>query len=201
MIYCTAESGATVTYTINALPVGTGTVTTLRSLMLSSPVDTFATTPPFQSGISNYTLEVPAGTDSLFVKPASTDSCATMAFEDTIVISSGTATVNVAVTSEDGANTQTYTVEVTVAGTGVENDLSNNRIRLYHNSAIEQLQIFNTDDVSHLEIYSITGKLLISRSVDYQNTLEISTSSLTTGIYLLRLNGPENVVKTAKFIK
>lgn len=201
MIYCTAESGATVTYTINALTEGTGTATTLRKLMLSSPVDTFATTPPFQSGISNYTLGVPSGTDTLIVMAASTDSYATMVYEDTIVISGGSATVTVDVTSEDGNNTQTYTVEVTVAGTGVEDDDANNKIRVHHNSAMEQLLIFNTDDVTHVEIYSITGKLHISKDVSYQNTLEISTSGLSGGVYVVRLNNSNKQIQTTKFIK
>ena len=46
MFYCTAETGKTLTYTVNAYEIGTGTVTTLRSLMLSSDIDTFTTTPP-----------------------------------------------------------------------------------------------------------------------------------------------------------
>ena len=200
VFYCTAENGDTKTYTVHCMPEGTGTVTSLRKLMLSTPVDTLETTPPFNAEISNYTLEVPAGTDSLFVLAASTDSWATMVYEDTIVISGGSATVTVEVTSEDGANSQTYTVEVTVLNVGLEDDLTNN-IFLYHHAAIEQLVIVNADQVEWVEIYSIAGKLMVSKNADYQNRLEISTSALPNGVYIVRLNSANEVIHATKFIK
>jgi hypothetical protein len=145
-------------------------------------------------------LEVPVGTDTLIVMPASTDSWATMVYEDTMVISGGAATVTVEVTSEDGANTQTYTVEVTVMGVGVEDDLTNN-VYLHHNAAIEQLVIVNADDVQQVQIYTITGKLMVSKNVEYQNRLEISTSGLSNGVYIVRLNNSKEVIHATKFIK
>lgn len=199
-IYCTAESGRSVTYTINMLEEGTGTVTTLRHLMLFSSKDTFTTTPPFQSGISNYSLEVPAGTDTVFVEAISTDSYASISGDGYVDVSSGSGTASITVTSEDGNNNQTYAVEISVV-VGLENSFAENQIRLHHHPAVEILEVFNAVEVSKVEIYSITGRLLVSKNVDFQNTLEISTSGLSNGVYVVRLHDAAKEIRAAKFIK
>ena len=203
-IYCTAETGKTLTYTINAMTEGTGTDATLRKMLLRSSVDTFATTPPFDSGITNYTLNVPYGTDMVYVEAIATDSYSsiddTSFVETEVAITDGGATATVTVTSEDGATSETYTVTITESPTSVDYSFVNN-IRLYHNSADEMLNIINAKDVKQVQIYSITGKMLINKTVTGQETLEISTSNLANGLFIVKLNNINNQFYTNKFIK
>ena len=88
---------------------------------------------------------------------------------------------------------------VTFGTTGI-NEVADNGISIYPNPAKEMIQI-STDyklDKSTVQIYSITGSLVDTKSLNSQNEINIST--LSSGTYLIKIN-IDNKTLTEKFIK
>ena len=106
----------------------------------------------------------------------------------------------VVVTAEDGVTTQTYTINITVDNTGIKQEAVNN-ISMYYNSFSDRLRIFNSGDVEMVEIYSLTGALVISERAYQQESLEISTGTLPNGLYVVRMKLNANEIQTGKFVK
>jgi 1,4-alpha-glucan branching enzyme len=56
-------------------------------------------------------------------------------------------------------------------------------------------------NVSDIEIYDLTGKLVKSFKGDFNRTNSFDISSLTTGIYIVKVENNNNQVKTTKLVK
>jgi hypothetical protein len=56
-------------------------------------------------------------------------------------------------------------------------------------------------NVSDIEIYDLTGKLLKSFKGDFNRTDSFDISSLNTGIYIVKVENNNNQVKTTKLVK
>jgi len=104
------------------------------------------------------------------------------------------------VTAEDGITTQTYTINITVDNTGIKQEAVS-KINLHYNSISDRLRIFNSGDVEMVQIYSLTGALVISERAYKQESLEISTGALPSGLYVVRMKLNANEIQTGKFVK
>ena len=116
-----------------------------------------------------------------------------------IDVSSGSSTATVVVTADDESTTQTYTIESTVA-TGIAPELVSN-INIYYNSSDDLIQLRNSAEVERVEIYSITGRLQKVVRTHNQESVQISTSKVDRGLFLVRMKLTENRSQTAKFVK
>jgi hypothetical protein len=164
-------------------------------------IDVGTLVPDFDPAVFDYTVELPPGTTTVTVNAEATDTNATVVDKETAIdVSSLSGVATVIVTAEDGSTILTYTITMTVSTVGVEK-YSVSDIRLYHNSLMDQLKVFNTSDVEMLEIYSITGQLLKKVKTHNQESLDISTANLIHGVYIVRMKLSSNRIQTGKFVK
>ena len=196
-VVVTAEDGVTTqTYTVAITVALPATDASLSSLTTS--LDSL--NPAFDPAVLDYTSYGPLGTDTVFVYAEATDGNATLTITDTVLIAAGSGVATVVVTAEDGATTQTYTINITVDNTGIEMDVVN-KIKMYYNSISDRLMIQNSADVEMVEIYSLTGALVASESVYNQESLDVSTGMLSNGLYVVRMKLGGNGIQTGKFVK
>ena len=69
----------------------------------------------------------------------------------------------------------------------------------YPNPASSDISIVSEDNINRLKVFSITGKLLMDRTVNNTQTL-IDVSNFKSGIYMVSIE-TEDEVMTKKFIK
>jgi hypothetical protein len=75
-----------------------------------------------------------------------------------------------------------------------------NDILIYPNPASDVLCIQNTFEIQAIEVSNILGQTIMTFTVDNKNYLEINTSSLAKGVYILRISGEKGYKGTTKFI-
>lgn len=81
----------------------------------------------------------------------------------------------------------------------IENELPfTGEIILYPNPANEQLTIYSSDEIHSIEIYNITGELILSNKPE-SNTTGFNTMELADGVYLVKVKtGAE--IKTTRIV-
>lgn len=165
----------------------------------SLTIDVGTLSPTFDAANYAYTADVPDGTTTVIVSATPTDPGAGVAGDGSVDVSSGSGKSTVVVTAVDGISTQTYTIDFTVL-VGVDlNDIE--KVSFYYNSLSDQLNIKNAFGVEMVEIYSLTGTLLSTERYHNQESMEINTSKLSNGLYVVRMKLAEEGVQTGKFIK
>jgi len=75
------------------------------------------------------------------------------------------------------------------------------KVSLHYNSVDDLLNISNSNDVEMVEIFSITGQLLINLKADNNKSLEISTNMLPSGLYIVQMKLDSNEIQGVKFVK
>jgi phosphatidylserine/phosphatidylglycerophosphate/cardiolipin synthase-like enzyme len=81
-----------------------------------------------------------------------------------------------------------------------ENSLSDNLINIYPNPASDKITVKNnSDELQEVSIYSINGQLMIQKEINSPE-MNIDISSLSQGIYVIRISGNSNSFVT-KMIK
>jgi hypothetical protein len=157
-------------------------------------------TPEFDPGIFSYTAEVPTGTTTVTVGATATDEeNAEVTGTGQLDVSSGSGTATVVVTAADGETTLTYTVEITVV-VGIDN-AQYDAVRMYYNAQSDQLMISNASMVESVHIYNIAGVKISNIEIHGDESLEISTSELLNGVYLVRMQLNDNGIFSGKFVK
>ena len=181
---------AQMVYELNLKLCGTGSDATLSEITYDGdPV------PGFDPGTLDYTIELEEGTTVVPVIDAvATDTYSFVTIEQAPDVN-GTATI--VVDAIDCETSLTYTVNFNVTGVDLDEVIN---LYMVHNSEIDRLSIFNARNVEWVEIYNITGKLVLSKKVDSQDLLEIGTGNLTDGLYLVRMKGSSETY-TGKFLK
>ena len=81
--------------------------------------------------------------------------------------------------------------------TGIKNDLYKNLVKFNYDPINEILKI--SDDVKIVEIYNITGTLLIKKR--NSGSFVLPVNDLKNGIYIVRLSLEPDKIQTGKFIK
>ena len=72
---------------------------------------------------------------------------------------------------------------------------------MHYNSISDRLMIFDSGEVELVEIYSLTGSMVVRERAYNQESLEISTGTLSNGLYLVRMRLSSDRIETGKFIK
>ena len=70
---------------------------------------------------------------------------------------------------------------------------------MYPNPANDYLTVANTADVSQVDIYDVTGKMVMTVNVASEN-ITLNVSDLNTGMYIINVTN-EKGVQTSKFVK
>jgi PKD repeat protein len=72
-------------------------------------------------------------------------------------------------------------------------------LQLYPNPVSDELFILNADQNSTVEVYNLSGKLVLTRKLETDNNL-LNVSTLKAGLYILKANGNQRT-SLVKFIK
>jgi hypothetical protein len=75
------------------------------------------------------------------------------------------------------------------------------RLSLSYNQAYDLLRIINAREVESVEIFSITGQLLLNVMAGGQESIEINTSALQSGVYIVRCKMAANNIQAVRFVK
>ena len=100
----------------------------------------------------------------------------------------------------NGASVWNTIIEIELYGSSVlatnQNDLQST-VRLYPNPVKDVLYISDTENVSKLEVYDITGRMIKSVATRYN---KVDLSELRTGNYFLKIYYPNKTINS-KIIK
>ena len=95
----------------------------------------------------------------------------------------------------DGIPTEKYV--------GVEDKVVENErmISIYPNPTTDVLNVSGNTELQNVQLYSISGKLMMEMDLDGAMSKEISVSNLDHGVYILRVKATNGTTNTAKFVK
>jgi gliding motility-associated-like protein len=196
-VVVTAEDGtSTKMYSVIITRAAASTLSTLSGFVLN--VGTLS--PSFNAGTYNYTANVGSGTSSMTITPSGSNGQATITVNGAALIN-GTATVNlvtgtntitVLVTAEDGTSTKTYTVVVTKA-TAISTDATLSGFVLNVGTLSP---IFNANTFNYTaSVGSGTSSLTITPSgSDGQSTITVDGAALTNGAATVNLITGTNTI-------
>ncbi|UOK43677.1 MULTISPECIES: T9SS type A sorting domain-containing protein [Flavobacterium] len=103
-----------------------------------------------------------------------------------------------AMQTEGGCRSTSY-LAVTVTVTLGVNDFSLSNLKVYPNPVNDVLQIENPQSITNVEMYSITGQMVLSKSVNAMMAT-IPVSGFAAGTYFVKVS-TDDAVKTIKVIK
>ncbi len=152
----------------------------------------------FDPAILSYDVVLPSGTETVTVGAVANNPDAGISGDGIVDVSTGSATVEVDVTSEDGATTNTYTINITVdISTALESDVFEN-VLLYPNPVTDKITITNISNAV-ISIYNIQGVLVANKKAEDMD-LSIDVSALSAGMYVLKIE-MDGTVKNMSFTK
>lgn len=98
----------------------------------------------------------------------------------------------------EGVTTITATMEKPSA---VKNFNGEEMVKVFYNSRNDVVIIKNAISVENVEIFNVSGQRLVSVKANGLESQEISTSSLNSGVYVVRMKLNSNRMRTIKFVK
>ena len=189
-ITVTAEDSTTTKYTIS-FTVEQDTVATLSDLKVDG-----TTVDGFSSEVTEYALELPAGTTSANVTATATSNSATITGTGDIDIPG---TAEIIVTSEDDSTIITYKIVFSNA-TSINKNFDNSA-KVFYNSIGNCLVLQNIDNITKIEIYNISGLKLAVINNAISGKISLNNLNLTTNsMYILKYES-EGIPGVLKFIK
>lgn len=151
-----------------------------------------ALSPAFSPDVEFYTTTVPEGTTSVSVRASASDPGAILTGDGTIDVSSGSATVEIEVTAEDGITTQTYTIEITVESSVGIGEKKAGHVSLYPNPVLAGM-IFHLEGVrggESISILDVTGRVVFTQKLQGSDHEAIQLSDrINPGSYIIKVNG------------
>ncbi|MFA6060277.1 MAG: PKD domain-containing protein, partial [Taibaiella sp.] len=111
---------------------------------------------------------------------------------------SGTYNVCVTVTNACGSNT--YCKSVSTSGVGINTIQGFEQVNIYPNPAMQSIAIENIASDIGIAVYNTTGQCVL-QTITSGNKTVIDVSSLSNGIYIVRLTGKDGRQGISKFVK
>ncbi len=84
--------------------------------------------------------------------------------------------------------------------TSTKENGENGEMVIYPNPAYNKLNVKSLSPVKEIRVFSIAGKIMLTKKVLEKHDIQLDISSLPSGIYLIAVN-TENGIKTAKIVK
>lgn len=106
--------------------------------------------------------------------------------------------VTVTATSTDGI---IGTIAILITSKVAVNEFGFEKTRLYYNSIDDMLVIENSTNVESVELFSIAGKKIMFVEANKQERIQINTSTIKSGVYLVRMKFATDIIQGAKFTK
>jgi len=155
----------------------------------------------FAAGTLTYNVSLTAGTTTVpTVTATATEANATIVITPATSLTGEAAarTTKIEVTSHDKSSVKTYTIVFSVA-TGIE-DNPTDKFRIYPVPAHTEITASGIENVTLIEIFDVTGNKLKTEICEGYQEKKITVSSLSRGIYFIRLTTPKGAVMK-RFIK
>jgi hypothetical protein len=156
--------------------------------------------PAFDAGTYTYAAVAHADSTSVTVKAVANDPYATVSGDGVVDLSAGSGTATIVVTAEDGTTELTYTVAITVDPTSVS-ALSRTKINTLYLSKQDLIRLENAASVEMIQVIDITGKVMINSKGNHSETIEIGTTELSNGMYIIQMKLSDNQTQSVKFVK
>jgi len=163
-------------------------------------VDVGTLDPVFDAATQSYTVLAPEGTTEVVVYATANDAYASISGDGAVDVSSGAGTATIVVTAED-ESTLSYTVSITVEETTSIADLQKMEINAYFDASSDLVRIENATSIKTIRLIDLTGKVLINESVRNSESIEISTSTLMDGLYIMQMELSGDNYQVLKFVK
>jgi len=107
----------------------------------------------------------------------------------------------VTATLVDGDSTYTATKVINILNQTSVEDISSTNMKLYPNPVQNTLNISNAANVVKVEVLSLTGAVVMDKlNVNSDDVLQVNTSSLNNGMYLIKVHTSDNVY-VSRFMK
>ncbi|MBS2099619.1 cadherin-like beta sandwich domain-containing protein, partial [Carboxylicivirga linearis] len=188
-ITVTAEDATELTYTVNIIVLSDNA--TLSTLYIDG--DMIA---GFDPATINYNVSVAAGTTSVLVSASANDVDATLAITNngTIDVSSGSATVEITVTAQDGSS-MTYTINITV----LSNDATLSAININgalisgFDATTTTYDITVAANTSSVSITATASDAKASVAITNGGTIDVTAGSATATINVTAEDGTEMI--------
>ena len=150
----------------------------------------------FSPDVNTYNATVPEGTTTVSVKAAASDPGAIITGGGNIDVSSGSATVEIVITAEDGITTKTYTIKITVESSVGIMDKEATQLSLYPNP-VSAGNIFHLEGLQGGESVSIldmTGRVVFTEKLQGSDHELIQLNEqITIGTYIVKVSGRSGV--------
>ncbi|MFN8209069.1 MAG: T9SS type A sorting domain-containing protein [Bacteroidales bacterium] len=153
-----------------------------NALLQSLSVGAGQLSPSFDPMITNYTLELPAGSQYVFLNAITQDTSATLTGSGNITDFSHPAIIRVV--APDGTIKE-YIVQISVASTVVSPNKT--YCRIYPNPTGDLLTIYSNENAD-VQIMHVTGKIITEWSITSGHNM-FSVQDLPGGIYIVRIEG------------
>jgi len=192
-VVVTAVDNSQQTYTVNVTRAAAGTDVSLSDLTVSVG----ELLPVFDPSTTTYNVTVENSVSSLTITAVPNDSKATVSGDGLKQLTAGANNpFTITVTAEDGVTTGDYIVNIyREDGTGITSYNADN-ITLYPNPANDKLNIQSSDfAIEGIRIIDICGKVIYtSNSVSNPYSVELDVSSLSQGVYLIKIITNDRVI-------
>lgn len=109
-------------------------------------------------------------------------------------------TYNVCVTITNACGSNTYCRSVSTNGVGINEVAGFEEVHIYPNPAVQSMTIENVASGMGMAVYNTTGQCVL-KTIASGNKAVIDVSSLSNGIYIIRLTGKDGRQGTSKFVK
>ncbi len=147
-----------------------------------------------------YATVTPANANDTTVSWSSGNTAVATVSQQGLVRAKSDGEVAIIATSHDRpAVSDTFIITVSSQVTPVGQINADQSTRIYPNPASDKLFVENRNMAGELEIISLTGKVVLSRSINESKT-EIDISTLSPGVYMLKLLNGTKVISTEKLI-
>lgn len=163
-------------------------------------VDVGTLDPAFDAATLSYTVLAAEGTTEVVVSATANDVYASVSGDGAVDVSSGSGTSTIVVTAED-ESTLTYTVSITVEEITSIADMEKMEINAYFDASSDLVRIENATSIKTIRLIDLTGKVLINESVSNSESLELSTSTLKGGLYIMQMELSGDNYQILKFVK
>jgi hypothetical protein len=118
--------------------------------------------PPFNKDVITYSVLAPKGTTSVAVTWEADDANASVTGDATIDVSSLSGTGTITVTAENTTTVKTYTINVTVDATGIE-EMDASFIEVFPTLARGSFTVRFAGEPGSITVYDISGRVLLKR--------------------------------------
>ena len=151
--------------------------------------------PEFNSAVFEYTVNL-LGINKVTITATPTDSNATVEGDGLHNLTAGENVLPVKVTAVNG-DTAVYTITVNYTSVGIDDMQYVNDVRVYPNPTTGKFRITNSESgINSVDIFDVYGRLLQSKIVNLQSTIEVDISHFPSGIYFIKMD--KQMVKVLK---